>query len=210
MSGSSMHPSSAELIDFAEGQKKSPAHASVRDHLGGACRHCRLRLDLYRLLIGSLREGPLVDAPYSLVEAAIGLFSRRRATSPDPPPPLRHAVELLARLVFDSERDGMRMAPAVRAVGMERRLRFEGGDLELDVLLRPDPRGVRLIAQAIVATEDPVPLTEGRYTVRVQGQPVAEGQCDAFGEFRVDLVETREVEIVLDHRGVPVRFDLPS
>lgn len=200
------HPGSAELIAFLETGASSPAEAALRDHLRRACRRCHRRLDLYRLLIGSLREGPLPEAPHSVVEAAIELFSHRRR----PARPRRKAVELLARLLFDSGRVGMRLAPAVRAIGTERRLRFEGGGVELDVLLRPEPAGLQLIAQAIVGPGDPQPLAHGPYVVRQGSRILGEGRCDAFGEFRLDLPQGPGVQIVLDHRGVPVRFDLPA
>src|SRR5207248_1400832 len=80
------------------------------------------------LLLQRMRDDRAIEVPEGLRARALAVFTPAEA-----PSPARRAVELIARLVFDSWTDPL-PAAARRATGDARRLRFalEDGSLELE------------------------------------------------------------------------------
>lgn len=150
----------------------------------------------------ALRAGDLVEPPHSVRERASRLFHTRRLA-----PTLLQRVR--AALIFDSRQAGVVRA-GVRASGLMQgswQLLYRGGDVDIDLLVRPNQDGrtlsvrgqaLSLAGAGITAGEvEALPLAQGRQS-RAPLEPTGEFALSNLERGRYDVlvrVGAREIEL---------------
>jgi hypothetical protein len=202
-----MHLNAGELIAFVEGTAAPEAERAKR-HLE-ECPRCRERERELRRLIGSMTADRLLEPSSGALDAVIGRFGRPR---PDAGLPAwaRGLRETVARLVLDTfSQPGLAFAGA-RTVATARRLRFEAGDLELDVLIEPEEGRRRLTAQVLSLAVGGTPVSDASYLVSVAGNLESSGETDEHGELASDLRTPGDIEIRVAARSTLALFVIPD
>jgi hypothetical protein len=118
------------------------------------------------------------------------------------------AVEILARLVFDSL--AQPAFAAARGVMSGRRLRFEAAGLELDLLAERRAGESHLTGQVASITGKVRPLTGARFLVLTGARMLEEGVTDSLGEFSVAVDRLDGVRLVVIDGDRAVTFPLPT
>ncbi len=202
-----MHPTDEELIGWALGED---AGGAVARHLAGPCPECAARARQVESVLAALRADRDPDAPAAWIANAVAI--------PDRVPVAKELLERLRRwgrglaeeaaaLVADSAA----LAPAgVRTAGAARRLRFEAGDVELDLEIEPAPGFVRVTGQFAALAPEPRPLARGRFLLLTPSGEWRDGTTDELGEFDDRLVDANDLQIRLDHDGRILSFEVPE
>lgn len=202
-----MHPTDEELIAWALGED---AGGTVARHLAGTCPECAARARQVETLLAALRSDRDPDAPAAWVARATAipdhvslakeLLERLRRWG-------RGLAEEAASLVADSAA----LAPAgVRTAGAARRLRFEAGDVELDLEIEPASGFVRVTGQFAALAPEPRPLARGRFLLVTSSGVWRDGITDALGEFDDRLTDANDLQVRLDHDGRILSFEVPQ
>jgi hypothetical protein len=203
-----VHLSAADLIGFLEGSVDARAVERTERHLQ-ECPRCREKERELGRLIRSMAADRLLEPSDAAMEAVIRRFGRSRRESPLPDW-ARGLRETVARLVFDTLRQPDLAFAGARTGAGARRLRFEAGDLELDVLIEPEGGRRRLTAQLLALGVGGSPISDANYLVSVAGHLETTGETDEHGELASDLRTAGEIEIhVAAHRTLAL-FRIPD
>lgn len=201
-----MHPSEKQLIEFALAEAGGQDARKVERHLAEDCAACAEIVSGYRDLLLLMREDRTPEPPAAWVQRAIALgrpswIARIREWCAG----LR---EEAGRVVFDSFADPGLALTGVRSTDVERRLRFESGDLELDIRVEPVGRGGILTGQLVDIRGDVGPLTHARYLLTSGTADPVEGETDDFGEFseRVPDLTDLQIRVVRGRRFASFRI----
>jgi len=204
-----MHPSEKQLIDFALAEAGESGARRIERHLAeDACRACAEIVDGYRDLFLLMQEDRTPEPPAAWVERAIALgrpswLARVREWCVG-------LTEEAARVVFDSFA-APGLAPAgVRSADTERRLRFESGDVELDVRVEPAGRGGVVTGQLVDIAGDPTPLANARYLLTAGAADPVEGETDDFGEFSRRIPDLTDLQIRVMRGDRVALFRIPG
>jgi hypothetical protein len=162
----------------------------------------------WRQLLATMAEDSLLTPPDSTVEAAVRAFRRVRSTAGAEAG--EGLLERVARLVFDSLAAPEAAFAGARSAASARRLRFEGGGLELDLLVEPEGDIRRLTAQLLVLEPSPAPLADARWVVLAAGVPAGEGETDDRGELVATLARSGSLEVRIAHGDRIVVFRVPD
>ena len=98
-------------------------------------------------------------------------------------------------MVFDSFATPGLAPAGVRSTDIERRLRFESGDVELDVRVEPVGRGGEVTGQLVDLSGEPTPLANARFLLTAGAADPVEGETDDFGEFTVKIPDLTDLQI---------------
>lgn len=210
-----MHPTDEALIGWVLGEEGEAAD-EVRRHVAGPCPACAERAREIGELVTTMRSDRDPEPPTAWVRRAVSLHRRVGAVVGLLGRIRRWGGGLLeeaARLVADSGTP--ELAPAgLRSSEVSRRLRFETGDVELDVELEAVAGGVRLTGQFAILRPEPAPLADARYLLVAGGGVWRDGETDSLGEFdtRLDtrLDELADLHVRVIHRGRVIVFEVPE
>jgi len=155
----------------------------------------------------TLAAGGLVEPPEWVRERARELFSVRARSSPQPAPtaspPLLDRVR--ASLVLDSRRPGLAHA-GVRSAGVVDgpwQLLYRGGDVDVDLLVRPNQDGrtlnVRGQAMSLVSESVGVGVVEASPSdgPRKLHGPATRSAVEASGEFALSNLKRGRYDVLL-------------
>jgi hypothetical protein len=156
----------------------------------------------------TLAVGGLVEPPDWVRERARALFEVRHSKLPRRPLPPGLLSRAGASLIFDSRRPGL--APAgVRSAGVLEgpwQLLYRGGDLDVDLLVRPnrDGRTLNVRGQAMSLAGDPVGVgvvealpSDLPRRQRGPATPPARSEVEASGEFALFNLKRGRYDVLL-------------
>jgi hypothetical protein len=206
-----MHPSNEKILDFVLGTARGRDADSTRRHLEEGCARCDARAARYREVVHALRTDRDPDPPVAWVERVLALGR----TEPAPTLSERVArfcgdlVRETARIVTDSL-TGPELAPAGLRGAASRRLRFEAGDLELDVALDPAGSGASLTGQLVSLGDDPAAAVGARVLLTGPPEFAAEERTDEGGEFRLDAPSVLPLRLHVVYEDRVSVFEIPA
>jgi hypothetical protein len=204
-----MHPTERDLIDFALGETGAKDRARIERHLAERCAGCSRRVEEYRELFEAMRTDRMAEPPSAWVERAVAL--RRSGSWLEKVREwCRGSAEELGRVAFDSFAVPGLAPAGVRSVDMERRLRFESGDVELDVRVEPRGRGGIVTGQLVELGREPRPLAGARYLITAGTLESAVGVADDFGEFTVEMPQLEKLVIRVARPDRVATFEIPG
>ncbi len=125
--GPDRHLDTRSALDYLDHKLDPSARRAAEAHLGRPCGSCRERLRELGEVLEQIRTDDASEVPGWLHERAKSVFQRAQSRFP-----AARAVEVLARLVFDSFAAPLAAATR-RSVGEARRLRFQFGELALEI-----------------------------------------------------------------------------
>ncbi|MFN8178889.1 MAG: hypothetical protein U0167_13250 [bacterium] len=202
-----MHPKDEELIALLFGE--APKNSESAQHVA-SCARCRGALRQLEELVRTLREDRDPEPPQDRVAAAIAL--RRPAAVAGIAQRLaefaRGLVEEAVALVTDSSAT---LAPAgVRSAAASRRLRFESGDVELDLAIERAGTSQVLTGQLLRLRPRSAPAAGSPLLVLDARDRPHEVTTDDLGEFVLEVGDASRLVIravVDDHLFV---FDVAA
>lgn len=204
-----MHLTDEQLIEMLDG---SPGDAARR-HLERGCGECAGRLTALRLLMADMRADRDAEPPAQWVRRAVALRAR------EPLAAVRDKLaawasglrEEIARVLSDSGAalSGDLALAGVRSVGGARRLRFEAGEVELDLQIESETGTSIVTGQFVTTDPEPSPIGRASFLVVAGGEEPIEGTTDRLGEFSIDAPEGAELQLRLRVDDRVVRFDVP-
>jgi anti-sigma factor RsiW len=203
-----MHPSEGKLIAFVLAESGDEERRRIEAHLAEDCPACAETVARLRELVGLMQGDRTPEPPAAWVQRAVALGrtswrEKIREWCGD-------LSEELGRLVFDSFA-APGLAPAgVRNVETERRMRFESGDVELDVRVEPTGRGGLVTGQFLLLGESPCPLPSARYLLTAGASEAVSGATDDFGEFSEQVPDLAGLRIRVIHEGRLAAFEIPE
>lgn len=203
-----MHPTEKQLIDFALAEAGEEDARRIERHLADRCDACTEIITTYRELLLLMQEDRTPEPPAVWVERAIALgrpswLARIREWCAG----LREEV---GRVVFDSFAAPGLAAAGVRSTETERRLRFESGNVELDVRVEPVGRGGVVTGQLIDLEGEARPLPHARYLITAGAADPVEGETDDFGEFSERVPDLADVRIRVVKGDRVASFRIPG
>jgi hypothetical protein len=204
-----MHPTERDLIDFALDETGAKDRVRIERHLAERCVECSRRVEEYRELLQSMRSDRLAEPPAAWVERAVALgrsgswLARVRAWCAG-------LGEEAGRVVYDSFAVPGLAPAGVRGAETERRLRFESGDVELDLHLEPRGRGGIITGQLVELGDTPKPLSGARYLLTSGEEESAAGVTDEFGEFTVTMARITGLVVRVARPGRLATFEIPG
>ncbi len=202
----SPHVTLAELADHADGRTVASARARIEAHLA-ACPTCAGRLASITEITQLMRTDRSPEPPVYVVSRAVRLFQPE--TLPEAARRwLAGAAEVIGRLVFDS-RQQPSFATA-RGVMSGRRLRFEAGGLELDLVAERHQGKGYLTGQVSRMEAEARPVAGAHFLAIAAGRPPVEGTTDALGEFNIVVEHLDGVWLVIREGEQAVTFLLPT
>lgn len=188
-----MHPSGGELIRYRLEGRGLPEvrRRRVENHLA-ACSSCTTRLGELDDLLLTMRTDRTPEPPKEWVDRAIQIFSKR---------PFLERIrewsqglsERFGQVAFDSSA-GLALA-GTRQVGAGRRLRFETGRYELDVLVEPSGKGGTLTGQVLEVGDELEPVANARFLVTAGDSEMVTGATDEHGEFTVAIPKVARLHV---------------
>jgi anti-sigma factor RsiW len=197
------HPTREQLVDLIDGRLTDVARRRVEAHLEACPRCAGMRQALASLVATMAAEAAdsTPEPPAAVVAAVIARFEAAAAPSPAQVPArgrigepagalsrwLAGVVAETARLVFDSLAAPSPVFAGARGGERTRRLRFEGGGVELDLQIEEVGEAARLVGQVITADAEPRPAAGVRFRLIGDERVLAEGAADQLGEFLVEL-----------------------
>jgi hypothetical protein len=206
-----MHLTAKDIVDWLDETAAAPARARVEEHLATSCATCTERLEALRRLIATMVSDRTPTPPADVVAAAVRLFQNEPAAVP-----LAARIraflgtlsEEAGRLVFDSLSPASQAFAGARSVTSDRRLRFEGAGLELDISIEGHGISRRLIGQVLELEGTARPAADCRYLITAAGGPVAEGVADALGEFAAPIPDSSDLRVHLVSGNRAAVFEL--
>jgi hypothetical protein len=152
----------------------------------------------------ALSAGGLVEPPAWALERARGLFRARAGDQPARPTTRALLARVRASLVFDSRRPGLAQA-GVRSVGVLEgpwQLLYRGGDVDVDLLVRPNQDGrtlnVRGQAMSLAGSSVGVGTVEALPSdMRGPATPSARSEVEPSGEFALSNLTRGRYDVLL-------------
>jgi len=156
----------------------------------------------------TLAVGGLVEPPDWVRERARGIFRSRRVDHPARPLSRALFERVHASLIFDSRRPSVASA-GVRSAGVVDgpwQLLYRGGDLDVDLLVRPnqDGRTLNVRGQAMSLVGDPVGMgvvealpSDPRRRMHGPAAPSARSAVEASGEFALSNLKRGRYDVLL-------------
>ncbi|MGD8394902.1 MAG: zf-HC2 domain-containing protein [Candidatus Eiseniibacteriota bacterium] len=196
------HPTREQIADLIDGRLTDAARRRVEAHLEACGRCADLRRALASLIATMTVADSTPEPPAHLVAAVIERFGARGARTLAGAAStagassgaagalagwLAGVVTETARLVFDSLAAPSTAFAGARGGEQTRRLRFEGGGIELDLQIEEIGEAARLVGQVITADPEPRPAAGIRFRVTSDDRVLVEGASDQLGEFLVEL-----------------------
>lgn len=203
-----MHPTERQLIAFVLAEAGDEDRLKIERHLAGDCPACGEIVSRTREIVALMQSDRTPEPPDAWVRRAVALGR----------PSWRERVvawcgnlrEELGRVVFDSFATP-ELAPAgIRNVETERRMRFESGDVELDVRVEPVGRGGLVTGQLLLLGESPRPLAEARYLLTAGTAEAVSGMTDDFGEFSEEIPDLANLRIRVVCGDRLAAFEIPE
>jgi hypothetical protein len=203
-----MHPRFENWVELIDGSVAGEARRRLEEHRS-ACERCRRReMEIRQLLETMVSDRLLAPSPAALSPAFRAL--RPSGSKLTLPAWARGLHERLARVAFDTLANRQEAFAGARASSVARRLRFEEGRLELDILVEAEGDRRRLTAQVLSLGEEPRPLAGARFLVSAEGAIVADGETDAHGGFLREVAAPGDIEVRVATEGGLVVFRIPD
>jgi hypothetical protein len=203
------HPTLEELFEVCvarnRGEKLSP---DIEEHLSTPCSICEGRLQEVERVVRAMAADRTPEPPAAWVDRAIALF---------PKPSFAARLEEFGRglaaeagrLVFSSAASGLPAFAGARGSSTVRRLRFETGNLELDLQIEGSGRGGSLLGQ-LLSLEDPVSPCAGARLLATSGVThFAEAVSDELGEFSLSLPDFADLRLRVSAENRLFVFEVP-
>ncbi len=204
-----MHPGFAEWVEFQEGTLADDRRRAFQAHLDEGCSACESqRADVARLL-EALEGDRLLEPSPAAVRAAHAAL-RPRTVADLRPGWARGLREALAGLVFDSFARPQAAFAGARSASVARRLRYESGGVELDLLVESEGDVRRITGQLLRLGTPARPMARAPFAVFGAGEFVSEGKTDERGEFSAPVDVPGEVEVRVADGGRLVTFRIPE
>jgi hypothetical protein len=205
-----MHPTERQLIDYLlETGLPRGERGMIQHHLDGHCPECARVVAQFRELVELMRTDECAEPPAEWVERAkvLGRPSPWVAKLGEWGGKLQQEI---GRLVFDSFAASDLATAGVRNVETERRMRFESGQVELDLRVEPHGRGGVVTGQFVKLRPDLEPLGNARYLVTAGDADAITGTADDFGEFTESVPDLSSLRIRVIAEDRIATFEVPD
>jgi hypothetical protein len=203
-----MHPRFEDWIELIEGSVAGAARHRLEEHLAECDECCKREREIRDMLETMVADRLLEPSPAALSSVFEALRpSGFKLTLPGWARGLR---ERLARPAFDTLENRQEAFAGARSSSVARRLRFNEGRLELDILVEAEGDRRRLTAQLLSLGEEPQPLVGARFLVSASGTIEADGETDAHGGFLREVAAPGDIEVRVATEDGLVVFTIPD
>jgi hypothetical protein len=193
-----------EWADFVRDVASEEQRARLQDHLDGGCSHCIKTAKGWRSVAKSAKQEQFYEPPASSLNIARSYFAGYRAIA------TQVASFRVAVLAFDSFQRAF--ASGIRSGEQApRQLMYNVDDVVIDLRIaaKPSSQQITLVGQVASEEEDVFGMERLPLTVLLNEETLQETSSNEFGEFRLSLPSSENLQLLIAIKGSMVVLHLP-